>query len=201
MTGPTISESDALIISRDIFEGTRYKATDADIRKLSQNIILLERRGLTKLNQRLIEGGRKIWDTFVEHNFAVSIVSLLGPNVCICYEPSEGLQRPPDFKITKNAVTYWIQIKNLAKLERENRQANIIKEIGRRISDIKISKFLGCKLAEDFCPSEIAGLIAYITQIAKEANDSKEYILGKETSPKAKLEFWFPNKVPLSHLT
>lgn len=201
MTGSTISESDALVISRNIFEKTRYEATDEDIRKLSKNMILLERRGLTKLNQRLIEGGRKIWDTFVEHNFAVSIVSLLDPTVCICYEPSEGLQRPLDFKITKNAVTYWIQVKNLAKLERENRQANITKEIGRQISDIKIGKFLGCKLAKDFCPSDIAGLIAFIAQIAKETNESKEYVFGKEISPKAKLEFWFPNKVPLSHLT
>lgn len=201
MIGPTISEADALIISRNIFEGTRYEATDEDIRNLSNNIILLQSRGLSKLNDRLIEGGRKIWDTFVEHNFAATLASQFDQTVSISYEPTEGLQRPPDFKIIKNGITYWIQIKNLAKLERENRQTNIIKEIGRQISTINIGKFLGCRLGETFSVKDIAGLVSFITQIAKEANEGKKYILGEKASPKAIIEFWLPNKAALSHLT
>jgi len=201
MTGTPISASYATIISRKIFEGTRYEATEDDVRELSNNLILLEKRGLTKLNQRLTEGGRKTGDTFVEHNFAASILSQLDPAVSISYEPTEGLQRPPDFKITKNDITYWIQIKNLASLERENRQTNIIKEIGRQISAINIGKFLGCRLAETFSVNDIAGLVSFIAEIAKEPNEGKEYILGEETSPKAILEFWLPNKASLSNLT
>ena len=196
-----MSTSEAIAISRQIFEKRRYPATDEDIRNLSKNIILLESRGLTKLNERLIEGGRKIWDTFVEHNFAASLALQLDQTVSIFYEPTKGLQRPPDFKIIRNDITYWIQIKNLASLERENRQANIIKEIGRQISVISIGKFLGCRLAETFSVKDTDGLISFITQIAKEANEGQEYIFGEEASPTAIVEFWLPSKAALSHLT
>lgn len=201
MTDSLISESNSLIVSRKIFEGTRYKATDEDISDLSRNIILLEQRGLTELNRRLIDCRTSVWDTLVEHNFAVSMVSLLDPNVSICYEPKEGLKRPPDFKITKNAITYWIQIKNLSRLEKENRQAKIIEEIKRHISAIPIGKILSCKLAEEFSPSDIADLIAYISAVAKTAHESEELIFPNEMSPKAKLEFWNPKGISLSHLS
>jgi hypothetical protein len=194
-------ESEAIVTARQIFEKRRYPATDDDIRNLSRNIILLQSRGLTKLNERLFEGGRKIWDSFVEHNFAASLVSQLDSTVSISYEPIEGLKRPPDFKIVKNDITYWVQIKNLASLERENRQANIIKEIGRQISGISIGKFVGCRLAETFSAKDIAGLVSFITQIAKEANEGQEYIFGEEASPTAIVEFWLPSKAALSHLT
>jgi hypothetical protein len=196
-----MSLSEAIVTSRHIFEKIRYSATDDDIRNLSRNVILLQSRGLAKLNERLIEGGRKIWDTFVEHNFAASIASQLDSAISILYEPTEGLQRPPDFKIIKNGITYWVQIKNLAILERENRQANIIKEIGRQISVIRVGKFLGCKLAETFSERDITELVSFITQIAKDANEWQEYIFGEETSPKAIIEFWLPNKADRSHLT
>ncbi|HBP87959.1 MAG TPA: hypothetical protein PKK23_21355 [Nitrospirales bacterium] len=201
MTDSPISESNSLIVSRKIFEGTRYEATDEDIRDLSRNIILLEQRGLTELNRRLIECRTSVWDTLVEHNFAVSMVSVFDPSVSISYEPTEGLQRPPDFKITKNAITYWIQIKNLSRLERENRQAKIIEEIERQISAIKVSKLLGCNLAEDFSRNDIPALIAYISNVANTAPEGEEFIFGNETSPKAKLEFWLPNRKSLSHLS
>jgi hypothetical protein len=201
MTESSFSEFDALVVSRKIFEGTNYEATDKEIKDLSRNMIILEQRGLTKLNKRLMISGKKVWDTLVEHNFAVSVVSVLDPSVSICYEPSEDLQRPPDFKITKNAITYWIQIKNLSRLERENRQAKIIEEIGRKISAIKIGKILSCTLAEDFSQSDIADLIAYISQVATMAHEREEFIFGNETSPKAKLEFWLPGGISLSHLS
>ena len=201
MTESRISQSEATVISRQIFEKRRYPATEEDMRNLSRNIILLQSRGLTKLNERLIEGGRKIWDTFVEHNFAASMVSQLDPAVSISYEPAEGLQRPPDFRIIKDGITYWIQIKHLASLERENRQTNIVREIGRQISSINVGKFLGCRLAATFSVKDIAGLVSFIRQIANEVNEGKEYIFGEEASPKAILEFWLSNKASLSQLT
>lgn len=201
MTESPISESDALIVSRGIFERARYEATDKDIVDLSKNIILLEQRGLTELNRRLIDCPTSVWDTLVEHNFAVSMVSVLNPSVSICYEPNEGLPRQIDFKITKNAIRYWIQIKNLSRLERENRQAKIIEKIGREITVIKIGKFLECNLAEDFSQSDIAGLVDYISGIAARANEREEFIFGNEASPKAKLKFWLPNRIFLSHLS
>ncbi|MGD9851653.1 MAG: hypothetical protein AB7T38_10315 [Nitrospirales bacterium] len=201
MTELTTSESDSLSVSRKIFEGTRYKASDEDIRNLARNIFLLEQRGLTKLNQRLMKSGKKVWDTLVEHNFAVSMISLLDSSVSICYEPTEGLQRPPDFKITNGTRTYWIQIKNLSRLERENRQAKIFEEIERKISAISIGKFLSCELAEDFSRSEIPALIAYISKVAKTAPEGEVFIFGNEITIKAEFEFWLPNRISLSHLS
>lgn len=125
----------------------------------------------------------------------------LDQTVSVSYEPTEGLQRPPDFKIAKNGITYWIQIKNLASLERENRHANIIKEIARKISVISIGKFLSCRLAETFSTNDIAGIVSFIIQVAQEASEGQEYIYGNKTSPKAIIKFWLPNKAGLAHLT
>ena len=197
MTDLPISGSHSLIDSRKIFERTQYVASDEDIGDLSRNMMLLEQRGLAKLNQRLIDCPSSFWDTLVEHNFAVSMVSVLDSSDSICYEPTVGLQRPPDFKITRNGITYWVQIKNLSKLEKENRQEKIFKEIERRISAIKISKFLGCDLAEDFSESDIPALIAFISKVAKMAREGQEFLFGN----KAKLEFWLPQRSSLSHLS
>ena len=54
----------ALEIAKKIFSGTKYQATKEEIKRLTEDMILLKKRGLGKLNQRLIEGGRGIWATF-----------------------------------------------------------------------------------------------------------------------------------------
>lgn len=56
---------DYLEIARRIFEGTRYKSSDEDIIKLADNRILLEKRGLDKLNKRLVDARKhtKIFET------------------------------------------------------------------------------------------------------------------------------------------
>lgn len=59
--------------ARRVFEGTRYKATYEDIKKLADNMLLLEKRGLGTLNKRLVDARKhsKIFETIAEHNFAV----------------------------------------------------------------------------------------------------------------------------------
>ncbi len=42
------------------------------------------------------------------------------------------MQRPPDFKVEIGGITYWIQMKDLSKLERENRQDKIIQKMKER---------------------------------------------------------------------
>ncbi len=76
-----------LNIARKIFAGTRYKASEEDVKRLADNMALLEKRGLGKLNKRLIEGGRGIWATIAEHNFAVILVSQHCSTIPISYEP------------------------------------------------------------------------------------------------------------------
>ena len=54
----------ALEVARKFFGGTKYQATKEEIKRLTENMILLEKRGLGKVKQRLLEGGRGIWTTF-----------------------------------------------------------------------------------------------------------------------------------------
>jgi hypothetical protein len=82
---------DFIKFAKEVFEGTKYQASDIDIQKLSSNARILEDNGMTKLNHRLLEGGRKIWDTFAEHNFAVKLISYHNQKAEISYEPDEGL--------------------------------------------------------------------------------------------------------------
>src|SRR5438034_580138 len=123
-------------MARKIFARTKYQATDEDIQRLSKNIALLGSRGLDSLNKRLIEGGRKVWDTIAEHNFASQLALSQNSSVPIQYEPPE-IKPPPDFKIEKEGIIYWLQMKKLAESERENRQKKIMKQIERMAEDIK----------------------------------------------------------------
>jgi hypothetical protein len=122
---------DYVTIARKIFAGPGYEASEEDIKKLTDNIVLLEKKGLGKLNKRLIDGGRGVWATIAEHNFAVILVSQHCATIPISYEPDIGSQRPPDFKVEIGDIAYWIQMKDLSKLERENRQDKIILLIAR----------------------------------------------------------------------
>ncbi|GBD96470.1 MAG TPA: hypothetical protein ENG83_08730 [Nitrospirae bacterium] len=129
-----------LTIARKIFAGIRYEASEEDVKRLADNMALLEKRGLGKLNQRLIDSERGIWATIAEHNFAVILVSQHCSTSSISYEPDIGSQRPPDYKVEIGDITYWIQMKYLSKLERENRQDKIIQQIKRDAKEIKVGK-------------------------------------------------------------
>jgi len=201
MNLPITSEADLMKIAHNIYEKIKYEATEEDIISLSNNIKLLNERGLSKLNHRLIDGGKKIWDTFAEHNFASSILPIIGPRLLIDYEPTEDLQRPPDFKINKNDITFWIQIKNLACLERENRQNKIIQEIERQIKKIQVGKFLECSLNNNFAEDDIELLVSFIRNFAEEAEMGVTFFFPDESTSKARLEFWKPHKSHLSHLS
>ena len=138
--------------ARRVFEGTKYKATDEDIRKLADNMLLLEKRGLGKLNKRLVDARNhsKIFETIAEHHFAVILVSQHSAEVLTIYEPDLGTQRPPDFKIEIRDATCWIQMKDLSKLERENRQERLIQTIKEEIKEITVGKFFSCTLSDNF---------------------------------------------------
>ena len=175
-------------IARKIFAKAKYQATEEDIKRLSNNMTLLKARELGNLNQRLIEGGRGIWDTIAEHNFAVGLCSLQDPTITIRYEPSEGLQRRPDFKIGKGSITYWIQMKKLVPLGRENRQNKIIEQIKRETKDIKIKKFFSCDLSSDFTHSDVSELVKFITNTADSSLEGKDYFFQYDNEQKARVD-------------
>ncbi|MCJ7774039.1 MAG: hypothetical protein MUP22_13005, partial [Desulfobacterales bacterium] len=169
--------------------------------KLSSNARILEDKGMTKLNLRLLEGGRKIWDTFAEHNFAVKLISHHKQNAEISYEPDEGLRRPPDFKIVIDELTYWIQMKRLSNLERENRQNKILRKIKDEAKEIDKGMFFGCALSEQFIEKDIPELIDFLSNKSSNPEEGKKYIFPNDENQKAAIDFWYPNKSEISYLT
>ena len=97
---------DYMKAASETFDGSKYNASNTDIVNLATNMEKLEERSMSELNRRLLEGGRKIWDTLSEHNFAIKLISFHPQDVEISYEPDEGLRRPPDFKIVLGELTY-----------------------------------------------------------------------------------------------
>lgn len=188
--------------ARKIFTGTKYKATEEDIKKLADNMALLEKRGLGKLNQKLIDSGRGVWPIIAEHNFAVTLVSRHNSSVPISYEPDiNGLKRPPDFKVEIGDITYWIQMKDLAKLARENRQDKIIQKIKEEAEKIEVGKFFSCMLSDSFKESCLPELIKFIRDKAESAADGESFLFTGENDQKAKIEFWPANNIELPALT
>lgn len=193
--------SEFVKFATNIFEGTKYQASDTDIQRLASNMKILEVNGLSKLNRRLLDGGRKIWDTFAEHNFAVKLVSYHNPNIKISYEPDEGLQRPPDFKIVRDGLTFWIQMKCLSSLERVNRQNKIVTKIKEEAKKIAIAMFFACNLSERFIEEDIPELLSFLLANSSNPQEGRKYSFPNEKSPKAIVEFWHPNKSETSSLT
>lgn len=185
----------------NLFESTKYRASETEIQKLATNMRMLEERGMTKLNRRLLESGRKIWDTFSEHNFAVKLISYHNQDVQISYEPDEGLRRPPDFKIALKGLTYWVQMKRLSNLERENRQNKIMQKIKDEAKQINIGMFFGCDLSENFSENDIAELIDFLANTSKNSEEGKKYVFPNIEKPKAIVDFWHPNKRKIASLT
>jgi hypothetical protein len=195
-----MEEEETKEIAKRIFTGRRYEPTDEEVGRLSKNIFLLREAGLHKLNKRLIEGGRKIWDTFVEHNFAAELVLLHGKAMKIDYEP-EDLQHRPDLRIIYGERTYWIQIKNLTDLERDSRRNKMMQDLKRFGKKIKVGKFFECILSDNFCEGDLEGLKQFLSQKAPIAQEGEEYGFPSETTPTAKLVFWSPMGLPISELT
>lgn len=194
---------DCLSIAREIFERTCYPASDEDIKKLADNMDFLEKRGLGKLNNRLIDARKhsKIFETIAEHNFDVILISRHSPVIPISYEPNLDSLRPPDFKVEIENVTYWIQMKDLSKLKRENRQDKLIQKIREKTKAIKVGKFFSCMMSDDFKENCVPELIDFMKGKATSATEKDSFFFTSKNSQKAKIKFWSPSKIGLSELT
>ena len=146
-----------------ILEGIKRLVSDEEIKQLSSRILALESRGLSQLNKRLSEVGRKTWDTIAEHNFGYELIKYHPHDIPILYEPNEfegrTLRRPIDFVIKKHDLTFWIQMKKLSRTERENRHSKAVEQIERLTKGIRVSKFFWCNLSEDFDFSDVEPLV------------------------------------------
>lgn len=195
---------DYISIARKIFAPTRYEASVEDVKRLADNMALLEKRGLGKLNEKLIkEGVRGMWAIIAEHNFAVILVSQHCSSIPISYEPApdSGSGRPPDFKVEIGDITYWIQMRDLKKLARESRQDKIIQQIKRDAKEIKIGKFFSCMLSDDFKEDCLPELRNFMENKAASAVEGERFLFTSKSNQKAEIEFWSKGKIALSELT
>ncbi len=192
---------DYLNIARKIFVGTRYEASEEDLKRLADNMALLEKRGLSKLNQRLINSGRGVWATIAEHNFAVILVSQHSSTIPISYEPDIESRRPPDFEVKVENITYWIQMKDLSKLERENRQDKLIQKTKEKVKEIKVGKFFSCMLSDDFEEGCLPELVDFIKNKTVSAAEDESFFFTGKNNQKAEIKFWSAGKIALSELT
>ncbi len=199
----SLSNMDYNDIATKIFSKTRHKATQGDISRLASNMALLESRGLTKLNKRLIDSQREgvIWATIAEHNFAVILVSHHPLTTPINYEPDIGLQCPPDFKVDIDGSTYWIQMKDLSLLERENRQNKIIRKIKDAAKAIPLGKCFACTLSDGFKEDRIPELIEFIKSKVSTAAEQGSMIFDADGNQRAEIRFWLAEKSRVSNLT
>ncbi len=183
------------------FETINYEATQHEIETLTENMMLLENRGLGGLNRRLGEGGRKILDTVAEHNFAVMLARVRGREVRMSYEPKRELHPPADFKIEMEEITYWVQMKRFARSERENRQDTAIRSIARLSKHIKVGRFFACELTPAFSEADVPRLMEYLASVAECAQNGQRFSFCTEGSERAIVEFWSPKDARLDHLT
>jgi hypothetical protein len=188
-------------IAKMIFDRTKYEAAEEDIKRLSRNMALLDSRGLGKLNKRLIDARRGIFSTIAEHNFAVILASRHDCKISISYEPEIGLSRPLDFMVNLAGTIYWIQMKDLAKLERENRQEKIIQEIKMAAKKIKLGKFFSCKLSDCFTEHNTTKLIEFIKDKATGAKENESLFFRIADSQMAEIKFYSSKKIELRELT
>lgn len=200
-----VEKTDWIKVATKIYEGTKWSASDEDIYLLSQRLCMLECRGMSKLVKRLIEGGKKVWDTFAEMNFCYELFKHNAISTTILYEPDEvegrKLQRPPDFVIPKEGITLWIQMKNISDPERENRHSKNIAQIKKMANSIKIAKLFWCDLSEDFSNDDVCPLIEFLSEMAEGCVERKEYRYHLSGKTKAKVSFWKPRKALIENLT
>jgi len=183
-----------------VFNSTYFKATEDQVRKLEENMGLIQKSGLSKLNDRLVSARRNVWDVFAEHNFTSELINFHDSSVKVEYEPSD-LKYPVDLKIECEGVKYWVQIKRAGSLEKDNRRSKYLKEIIRKAKTISVPKFFTCNLDQDFIRDDIDPLIEFIEQNSSKENDRTEHTFFVDGKRKAIVRFWKPNKLEFKCLT
>ncbi len=193
--------------ARMVFSQTKYYQNDStedkellqpEIDKLASNMLVVKNRHMDKLNKNLVESGRKVWDFIAEHNFAIELLND-NPDVHIEYEP-DRLTKPVDFVINKDGFTFWLQMKRLSNLERENKQEKLFRIIKEKLKEIGIPKFISIQISDEFEEADIEPLIAIIRRKALRKNNKYYRFQKKQGKRKAQFSFSLPTRAKLSNL-
>lgn len=92
-------------------------------------------------------------------------------------------------------------MKDLSKLERENRQDKLIQKIKEKAREIKVGKFFSCMMSDDFKDDCLPELLTFMKEHALSAIDGKSVRFSSKNKQRAEITFWSPAKIELSELT
>ena len=187
--------------ARAVFANTKYDPNAGDIWALALNASYLEIAGLRKLNERLFAVKTNVFDTIAEHNFARMLQRRIGCCAKLEYEPADHGVRPVDFRVSDRSVTFWLQMKRFAVLERENRRDKIFAKIQIEASKIRGNKYFGVVFGESFAEAHVSPLLELLQREAAVNFPSIEQELSVNSQVVARVEFTSPKKVTLTHLT
>lgn len=169
-----------------------------EIRKLAQNMIRLEEKNLSIVNNKLMKSGRKVCDFLTEHLFAVELIER-NPDAQIEYEP-DYMDKPIDFVIKQDGISFWLQIKRLSALECENRQEKTYRKSKEQLENINIPLFISIFISEEFNEQDVTGLLDEIKRNASIENIEKTFQWPSNEKTIAEYEFILPNKITLCYL-
>ncbi|MEH7164714.1 hypothetical protein, partial [Priestia megaterium] len=182
---------------------TIYKESEEEIQKLEQQMDLLSQFDLNNLNEILINNargsGRNLTDFVAEHNFGAELIRFDSNNPPL-YEPP-GYNRPPDFVVSKQGVTFFLQMKKLSESERDNRRNKLIEQVKRSLQTIPVGKFMNIALSEEFEESELESFISFINDSIYSIPDNLNVTYPSGNVQKAIIKFFPPNNIELQHLT
>jgi len=187
--------------ARAVFANTKYDPTVRDIWALALNASYLEIAGLSKLNERLFAIKTNVFDTIAEHNFARMLQRRLWCSANLEYESADHGARPVDFRVSDRSVTFWLQMKRFAVLERENRRDKIFEKIRSEASKIKGNKYFGVSFSEGFSEAHVSPLLELLQRESAVDFPNLEQELSVNGDVVARVEFTSPKKAKLTHLT
>jgi len=199
-------DESSLLLATKILERTPHNNSPEEIMNLGKQIALLSEQDMLKLSVTLLNNTRNslrnFRDFIAEHNFGADLVRKNNnKEYVIEYEP-DRFQCPPDFVITRNEVTYFLQMKKLSLSERENRRTKLIQEMKRGFEKIPCCKFISLKFHESFDGADANQLISFLSSTVLALPEGTEYSFPPNgDNPKATYTVYSPNIKSLNHLT
>jgi hypothetical protein len=189
-----------IAVATEIFSRTKCGPDGDDIALLAESMALLDAAGLQKLNQRLTQANRNIFDTIAEVNFAVMLLRYRGASG-IEYEPPDYGRRPIDFRITHKTAVIHLQMKRFSDLERQNRRDAVYERIKRESAGINVRKYFEVTLTEEFSDAHVRGLMQLLEAVAPSAIEGYAYEFKVGSAIFARVEIRSPRSILLPHLT
>jgi hypothetical protein len=187
---------------RELLVKLELRHDQVDMDKLKEAIDYLNEKGLSDLCQKLLRStkARKFLEILTELNFTVQLLNSfpLSKNSEVFYEPKDT-KRPIDLVIKLDRINYFIQIKSLSNSIRENKQAQIIREIRSQIRLISSKRGLVVHISENFKKENVSEMIKFIKENLTKI-DSEKFTFKAPDNVIAEIKFHAVEKSFRDHL-